>query len=104
VGDTSVLPTVDDATGANGVDSGAFDCCVSTTANTAAMPATATSDAGWMRCRVRSGTDERGALFVCAKTSDRNTSSGSPKLSRAVRRGSPPGSGANESIASDSVR
>ena len=40
------LPTVDEAIGAVGIDSGAFDCCMTTTANMAAIPATATSETG----------------------------------------------------------
>ena len=47
---------------------------------------------------------EHFGLEHSAGTSDWNPSSGSPELSRAVRRGSLPGSGANASIASDSVR
>ncbi|HEY9464966.1 MAG TPA: hypothetical protein VIR54_17865 [Vicinamibacterales bacterium] len=41
-----MLPPLGEAAGANALDSGVFDCCMTTTANTAAMPATATSDAG----------------------------------------------------------
>jgi hypothetical protein len=44
--DVSAPPTGDEATGATGTDSGAFDCCMTTTANTAAIPATASSEAG----------------------------------------------------------
>jgi hypothetical protein len=45
-GDASLPPTVDEAIGAVGIDSGAFDCCMTTTANMAAIPATATSETG----------------------------------------------------------
>jgi hypothetical protein len=45
-GDASRLPTLDEAVGALEIGSGAFDCSVITTANTAAIPATATIDAG----------------------------------------------------------
>ena len=45
-GVASLPPTVDEAIGAVGIDSGAFDCCMTTTANMAAIPATATSETG----------------------------------------------------------
>ena len=45
-GAASLPPTVDEAIGAVGIDSGAFDCCMTTTANMAAIPATATSETG----------------------------------------------------------
>ena len=45
-GDASPPPVVDDAIGAIGVDSGAFDCCMTTNASTTAIPATATSETG----------------------------------------------------------